>query len=473
MPEEFAAMSVKQLRDGFETGDLLPSDVTAEALARIERLNPALNAFQLIDAEGAGQAAALADARWRAGAPLSPLDGLPLTIKDTVDAAGWPTRSGSRTTSETPAQTDAPVVARLREAGAVILGKTTTPEFGWKGMTDSPLAGVTRNPWNTAHTPGGSSGGAAAALAAGIGVLAHGTDGGGSVRIPASYCGLYGLKPTFGRVPHHPQTSPFATLISSGPIARSMADLAALLMVMIRPDARDWYALPADATDYDAIVAEAPASLAGMRIAVSYDLGGALIQPDVRDAVARAAAVFSDLGADVTEVGPLIAPLRERFERYWLAGFAYRTASIPEADRALMDPGLRALAEDGLKLSLSDYYAGAEARVALGNEMSQFHQHHDLLLTPTMPTSPPPVETVYHSAQFDRFDRAVPFTLPFNLTGQPAASVPCGLCDQGLPIGLQIVGPRFAEATILKAAAAFEQAVPAPKIRSGPLSVAE
>jgi aspartyl-tRNA(Asn)/glutamyl-tRNA(Gln) amidotransferase subunit A len=462
MSDEFAYMSASRLRDGFETGAFLPSDVTAAALARIDRLNPALNAFQVIDADAAADAAASADGRWRAGAPLGRLDGLPMTIKDTVDAAGWPTRSGSRTTPETPAAADAPVVARLREAGAVILGKTTTPEFGWKGMTNSPLAGITRNPWNTAHTPGGSSGGAAAALAAGIGVMAHGTDGGGSVRIPASYCGLYGLKPTFGRVPHHPQTSPFATLISSGPLARSMADLAALLMVMIRPDARDWYALPTDPTDYEAIVAEPQSSLAGMKIAVSYDLGGAEIQSDIRGAVAAAAAVLADLGAEVEEVGPIIAPLRERFERYWLAGFAHRMRSIPEADRALMDPGLRALAEEGLKLGLSDYYAGAEARAALGSDLNLFHQRYDLLLTPTMPTTPPPVETVYHSADFDRFDKAVPFTLPFNLTGQPAASVPCGLCDKGLPIGLQIVGPRFAEATILKAAAAFEQAVPAP-----------
>src|SRR5579863_7804022 len=240
-------LTAAALVERYRAGSLSPVEVVEAALARIGRCEPTLNAFQHVDGEAARTAALLSGERWRRATPRGALDGLPVTIKDMVLTRGWPTLNGSRTTN--PHQSwaeDAPAVARLREAGAILLGKTTTPEFGWKGMTDSPLRGVTHSPWNPAHTPGGSSGGAVASLAAGIGALALGTDGGGSIRIPASYCGLFGFKPTWGRVPHYPQASPFSNLTTAGPLAHSVADAALMLTAIAKPDARDGTALPYD-----------------------------------------------------------------------------------------------------------------------------------------------------------------------------------------------------------------------------------
>ena len=457
MSDEIAYMTATDLIACYRKGALSPSEVIEVVLARLEKLEPGLNAFQLVDADAARAEAARSTDRWAKGEPCGALDGVPISIKDIVATAGWPTRSGSLATPEAPGTFDAPCVARLREAGAVLFGKTTTPEFGWKGMTDSPLKGLTRNPWNLAHTPGGSSGGAGAAMAAGIGALAHGNDGGGSVRIPSSYCGLYGLKPTFGRVPHHPQDSPFSTLSASGPLARSVADAALMLNEMARPDARDWYALPYDGRDY---LADLDAGVAGLKIGLSTDLGGAEVVPEVLAIVTRAANKFADLGAELTEVGPIIEPLRPVFENYWLAGFGFTLSKVAPEKRDLLEPRFRELAEQGAAGSKEVAFAGMVARAALGSEFNRFHESYDLLLTPTMPTPPPTADTPYHSAQFDRWHHAVPFTVPFNLTGQPAASVPCGLTESGLPVGLQIVGPRYSEALILRAMRAFEQAAP-------------
>ncbi len=457
MSDEIAYMTATDLIACYRRGALSPSEAIEVVLARLEKLEPGLNAFQLVDAEAARTAAVQSTERWAKGAPCGALDGVPISIKDIIPTLGWPTRSGSLTTPEGPGEFDAPCVARLREAGAVLFGKTTTPEFGWKGMTDSPLKGVTRNPWNLAHTPGGSSGGAGAAMAAGIGALAHGNDGGGSVRIPSSYCGLYGLKPTFGRVPHHPQDSPFSTLSASGPLARSVADAALMLNEMAKPDARDWYALPYDGRDY---LADLDAGVAGLKIGLSTNLGGAEVVPEVLETVTHAANRFADLGAEVTEVGPVIEPLRPIFEDYWLAGFGFTLSKVAPEKRDLLEPRFRELAERGAAGSKEAAFAGMVARAALGSTFSQFHETFDLLLTPTMPTPPPTADTPYHSEQFDRWHHAVPFTVPFNLTGQPAASVPCGLTVSGLPVGLQIVGPRYSEALILRAMRAFERAAP-------------
>jgi len=286
--------TVADLLRAYRRGQVTPTAVAEAALARIRSLEPTLNAFQLLDEAGALEAAAAADARWAEGRPLGPLDGVPLTIKDIVATKGWPTLSGSRTVDGNgPWDVDAPSVARLREGGAVILGKTTTPEFGWKGMTDSPLAGTTRNPWDPAHTPGGSSGGAAAALAAGIGAIAHGTDGGGSIRIPANYCGLFGIKPTYGRVPHAPNDRAFATLSCNGPIARTVEDAALMLNVISQPDDRDWRALPPDGRDYRIGLDD---GVRGLRLAYAPELGWAEVAAEVL-AATEAAVKSLDLSA--------------------------------------------------------------------------------------------------------------------------------------------------------------------------------
>jgi len=454
---DLAYKTAAELAMLYRAEKLSPVEATKAALARLEQVNPKLNAFMVVDAERALLAAQRSERRWRAHEPLSPLDGQPVTIKDTLNLHGHPTRSGSRTTADTSALEDSPEAARLKEAGAIILGKTTTPEFGWKGMTDGPLFGVTRNPWNLERTPGGSSGGAAAALAAGIGTLAVGTDGGGSIRIPASYCGLFGIKPTFGRVPHHPHAGPFSTLVCSGPLARNVADAAAMLDELARPDTRDWYALPYDEESFGRDLGK---GVKDLRIAFSPSFGEARVDPEVASLVAAAAAEFESLGAKVEQVGAVAPALRPSFEKYWLAGFGYTLAQIPAEKHALLDPHFLPLAQRGLSVSKEEYFAGHMARVELGTRLERFFADWDLLLMPTMPVPPPLASTAYHVQGNDRWEHATPFTVPFNYTGQPAASIPCGVSKAGLPVGLQIVGPRFSERLILQAAAAYEAANP-------------
>jgi len=476
MAEEIAWLSAVDLLARFRAGTLSPVEVTESLLGRIERVQPALNAFQLVDAEGARAAAQASTARWAAGAPVGGLDGVPVTIKDNVLMKGFPTRNGSRTVEPNQAwDEDAPCVARLREAGAVILGKTTLPEFGWKALTDGPLFGATRSPWILRMSPGGSSGGAAACVASGIGPIAFGNDGGGSIRIPASYAGLYGLKPTFGRVPHHPQESPFATLVSGGPLARSVTDTALMLNELAKPDARDPYAAVPDGRDYRIGLED---GVRGLRIAWSPRLGGAEPDPEVLAHVARAVERLAALGAAVEDVGPVFDPLAPLFTDYWLAGFAHRYRSIPEDKRDLMDPRLRALATQGLEVSLERYYACVTGRARLTAQVNAVFTRFDLLVTPTTPVTAPPVETAYHSPEFDRWRHGAPYTVPFNLTGHPGGSAPCGVTGAGLPVGVQIVGARFDEPRVLRAMRALEAADPPawphPRIREtlAPLGVA-
>ncbi len=461
-------MTAATLVDLYRRRELSPVEVMRATLDAATRCDRELNTFQLIDGDAALRAAAESLARWLRGEPLGPLDGVPIPIKDLVDVRGWPTRHGSLSTEpDAVADQDAPCVARLREAGAVLFGKTNTPEFGWKGLTDSPLAGATRNPWNTALSPGGSSGGAAACAAYGVCALAHGNDGGGSVRIPASYCGLYGIKPTFGTVPDYPRVGAYDTLAREGPLCRSVYDAALFLNAVTRPDGRDWYAPPYRDVDYtDALRGD----IAGVRIGLSVTLGGVSPQPFIADAVRAAGRYFESLGAYVDEVDQVFAPLRPRFERYWLGGLHQRVAAVEDTKRDRLDPDLLRVAAAGRDVTLGEFSDGVTERGALAAQMSEWHRYYDLLLCPTMPTDPPPVETPYHTPDFDRWGHATPYTVAFNLTGQPAASIPCGISPDGMPIGLQIVGDRFEDALVLRASRAFEQEHPvhrAPGRRSG------
>src|SRR3954471_17419833 len=295
MSEDLCSLSAAQLLEAYRKHQLSPVDVARAVLERIEKLNPVLNAFNLVS-DRAIEDAKASEARWMAGQPKGLLDGVPVSIKDLLVTKGWPTMRGSKTVdAKGPWNDDAPAVARLREHGAVLLGKTTTPEFGWKGVTDSPLTGITRNPWNPAKTPGGSSGGAAAAVAAGMGPLAVGTDGGGSIRIPCSFTGLFGIKASFGRVPAWP-LSPFGTVAHVGPITRTVADAALMLNVLALPDARDWHALPYEPRDWRTGLED---GVRGLRIAFSPDLGYAKVDAEVAQIVRQAVEVFTDLGANV------------------------------------------------------------------------------------------------------------------------------------------------------------------------------
>lgn len=461
MTESDCFLTIAELSERYASGSATPGMIAELHLQRLARIDPLLNAMQVVDADGALAAAEASDARWRSGTPLGPLDGITVTIKDNVDIAGFPTRHGSLTTSDAPALNDSPVVARLREAGAVILGKTRLPEFGWKGLTDGPLqSGPTRNPWNTNVSPGGSSGGAAACVAAGIGTIAFGNDGGGSIRIPANLCGLYGIKPTFGRVPHHLQEGMFATLVSGGPIARTVADAITTLAVMARPDDRDWFALPPVPPDW---LSGLTPRLAGLRIAYAPVLGGIGADDEVRAIVDAAIETLRRHGATITEVPSPIGELKGRFEAYWIGAFARRMRLIPRERWGDLDPAFRDLAERGMAVTTDQLLDAEAARAALGREFAMFHREYDLLLTPTMPHVAPPVETIYHCQAYDRWRDSVPFTLPFNLTGQPASTAPCGLSASGLPVGLQVVGPKYAEPLILEAGLAIEAALGFPQ----------
>ena len=434
-------------------------------LRRAAALQPHLNALVLIDKDGAQAAAKAAESRWRKGEPLSALDGIPTTIKDTTNVKGWPTRYGSHSTDETPAPDNAAVTDRLLAAGMIIFGKSATPEFGWKALTDSPLQGFTRNPWNLAHSPGGSSGGASSLTAAGINPFNHGNDGGGSIRIPASHTGLVGLKPSYGRIPQYPADAPFADVISQGVLARSVLDTAMALNVTAGPDPRDWRSLPTEARDYTVGL---DAGVRGWKIGLSLDLGHVKADPEVRELVAAAARRFEELGAHVEEVGPMFEPLQEHFEPLWIGSFATRFRQIPTQLHDKLDPGLRALMEKGLAITLADYARAFEARSRLARDLALWHRNYDLLLAPVAPTAGPPVETLYNSEAFPRWTKGAPYTLPCNLTGQPAASMPAGLTSAGLPVGIQIIGPPRADDVVLRAMRAFESATgwtwPQPKV---------
>src|SRR4029078_6278347 len=384
------------------------------------------------------------------------LDGVPVSIKDIILTKGWSTLRGSKTIDpKGPWNDDAPVVARLREHGAVLLGKTTTPEFGWKGVTDGPLTGITRNPWNSAKTPGGSSGGGAAAVASGMGPLTIGTDGGGALRITCAFTGLFGLKPSFGRVPAWP-LSPFGTVAHVGPIARSVTDAALMLNVLSLPDARDWHALRYDSRDWRSGLDQ---GVDDLRIAFSPELGYANVDAEVADIVRKAVKVFTELGAQVEEKHPGFENPEPIFRAHWFAGAAALLAAIAAARRQFIDPGLLEVAAEGEKISAGEVMAAQMKRGALGAHMTLFHRAYALLVTPTLAVAAfdagvefPPGKT--------RWIDWTPFSFPFNLTQQPAASIPCGLTRDGLPVGLHIVGPRYNDGIVLRAARAFETARP-------------
>lgn len=452
MPEDIALLSATDLLQAYRGKQLSPVEAARAAIERIERYNSTLNVYCLVEAESAMAAARAAEGRWHKGEPKGLLDGVPTSIKDVVLTKGWPTLRGSRAvTRDQPWDEDAPSVARLRAHGAVLLGKTTTPEFGWKGITDSPLTGVTRNPWNPVLTPGGSSGGAAAAIATGMGALAIGTDGGGSIRIPAGFTGVYGIKPSFGRVPAAP-LSPFGTLSHVGPLTRTVADAALMLTVIAEPDGRDWHALPYDARDYRIGI---DGGVRGLRIAFSTNLGYVPVDAEVSAIVAKAVDVFVDSGAHVEVLDPGFENPLDTFTKLWFAGAANLTRPFDAEQRAVLDPGLAEIAAEGAAISLMDYLAAVNRRGALGQLMNLFHERYDLLLTPTLPI-PAFAAGQETPTQNGHWMDWTPFTYPFNLTQQPAASVPCGLTRSGLPVGLQIVGPRHDDALVLRASRAFE-----------------
>jgi len=465
MTADLAMMPAHQLVKLYKARKASPVEAAKAAIARIEAFNPKLNAFQHLDPDGALRAARAAEKRWKKGGKrLSDIDGVPITIKDMVLTKGMPTRMGSLATDENgPWTVEAPVAQRLREAGTVLLGKTTSPEYGWKGVTDSRLFGTTHNPWKLERTPGGSSGGGVAAEAVGMGTLAVGTDGAGSVRIPCAFTGLFGLKPTQGRVPLFPPSAQ-GTLSHIGPMTRSVRDAALMMNVIARPDPRDPYGRPDDAEDY---LKGFDKGVKGLTIAYSPHLGFVekeKIDRDVAAAVEAAVRVFRTLGAKVVEDSPDLAGLDPRriLNAHWQSNVVMLFRSYSAEKQALMDPGLVKAAEVGANLGQEAIVTAIHQRQQLGVIMNQFMAKYDLLLTPTMPMT---AFEVNQNAAWggDGVDIGwTPFTLTFNLTRQPAATIPCGLDRDGLPIGLQIVGGHARDALVLRAAAAYERVRPIP-----------
>lgn len=461
MSKKLNWLSAKSLAKGFAKGKFSPVEVAKACLAQIEKSESAINAMSLVDAKTTLDMAKASERRWNKRKPIGPLDGVPVLIKDLLLTKGWPTSRGSKTVDQAgPWEVDAPSVARLREAGAVFLGLTTTPEFGWKGVTDSPLTGITRNPWNTAMTPGGSSGGSAAGLAAGYAPLALGTDGGGSIRIPAGFTGTFGLKPSFGRVPAFP-LSPFGTVAHIGPMTRKVADAALMMNTIAQPDNRDWFSLPYDDRDY---LKNLDRGVKGLRIAFSPSLGYVKVDPEIAAAVKRAVELLKSMGAKVTVIDPGFADPANCFRILWWSAARTVISGLPDEKKALLDPALADVGEQAASITVADVFEANKQRGLLGTQMRLFMENFDVLITPTLPVpafgagllQPDNPDTA--SDGHGKWVNWTPFTYPFNLTQQPAASVPCGFTMAGLPIGLHVIGRMFDDRTVLRVCAAYESA---------------
>ena len=458
MSDEITSLSAVELVEQYRTKRLSPVEAVQAALARIEKLQPIYNAFVLVDEEAALRWARESEARWQKGEPLGLVDGVPSTVKDLILTKGWPTRRGSRTVDpKQPWEEDGASVARMKEQGAVFLGKTTTPEFGWKGVTDSPLTGTTCNPWDTRMTPGGSSGGAAVASALGMGALHIATDGGGSIRIPAGFCGLFGFKPTWGIVPVYPH-SPALTLWHQGPIARTVSDAALMLTVIARPDTRDWYQAPPLDIDYRKQLDD---GIAGLRIAYSPTLGYAKVDPEVARLVEKGVQAFAELGAKVEQIDLNLEDPIAIMQPLWAVALALAIAPMTPEQRALCDQPMLELAEPGFHLSALQYRQVEKARETFARRMVGLHADYDVLITPQLATTAFAVNyEVPPDTDMKRWWQWSPFTYAFNLSQQPAATVPCGFAHNGLPVAMQMVGAKFADALVLRAARAYEQAHP-------------
>ncbi|WP_157982153.1 amidase family protein [Oceanicella sp. SM1341] len=459
-------LSARRLLEGYARAEFTPVDVARACLARIEATQGALNAFCLIDSPRTLAEAGAPAARWATGAPQGPLDGVPVSIKDLIDVAGWPTLSGSNATSpEThTAARDAAQVARLRAAGAVILGKTTTTEFGHKGVSDSPRTGATRNPWNLALTTGGSSCGAGAAAAAGLGPLHLGNDGGGSVRIPASFCGVIGVKPGAGTLVTD-RAGITGPLVASGPLTRHAGDAALLLDVIAHrgPVEADGTLLSGPGLAPGAFSDGLALGASGLRIGWLPTLSGAPVEAETAALVRAGLEVLCSLGAEAEETALDLPRAEEAYITILSAGTALFVNEMSPGQRALMEPALMELVRVGMAVTAAEYaHAYHRLRGGCIASLRALFTRYDLLVLPTMPAPAFPLFHDYPGPQ-DRGWRAdwTPFTFPFNLAGLPAASLPCGLTGAGLPVGMQVVAPWGHEARLMGAVAAFCAAAPA------------
>ena len=454
-----------ELVSAIRAKELSAVEIASTVLERIASLEPKLNGFAHVAAEEAMAAAADADNAIANGEPVGPLHGVPVTIKDLEPVGGMPFERGTYLFRGDVAPADNVVVARLRNAGAIILGKTTTPEFGWKGVSQSPLTGVTHNPWKLGLNAGASSSGAGVGAAAGYGPLHQGSDGAGSIRMPAHFCGVYGLKPTYGRVPQSPMT-PSDNTVHLGPLTRTVADAALMLKVMAGRHPDDQSSLEGPPADYLRYLADRPRA---PRIAFSPDLGHARVDPEVAALVRKAAEAFeADLGWRVEQVETPWGPKGAELARFFWPAHYSRYADRAAAFRDKMDPGFLACLEAGLPFTLADYLKMKVVKLAYCAEIHHFFEDWDFLLTPAASVAAFPATQLqpdhWPQHEWDWMSWAE-FSYPFNLAQNPAASVPCGFTTSGLPVGLQIVGRRCDDLGVLQMSAAFEAARPWASVR--------
>lgn len=449
-----ALMTAEELLGHYARRNLSPVEAVQAITERIARLNKQVNAFAVLTANFLPQAKE-SESRWQAGRPRGLLDGVPVTVKDLVDVGGLPTRRGSRLTDPAAVEHDAPSVLALRDEGAVVMGKTTTTEFGWKSPGDCPLHGITRNPWNPTHTPGGSSSGAAAAAAAGCGPLHLATDAGGSIRIPAAWSGVVGLKPSFGRVPQWPLGA-FGTVAVAGPITRSVRDAALMLSAMARYDLRDPYCLPDAKRDWRDGIED---GVAEMRVAVLRRPGfEAPVDWEGIAAVEDAARILSEAGAEVEEAEPDLPDTREIFGRIWGVAIAKLVNSFPETRRHMLDQGMLDVAREAEGMLATEFLEGEAQRVRAAHAMARLHQRYDLVLCPTVPGLAPLADAPVADPIQALWTSWAPWTFTFNLTRQPAISVPMGLSGNGLPRAVQLAAALYRDDLVLRAARTLEVA---------------
>jgi aspartyl-tRNA(Asn)/glutamyl-tRNA(Gln) amidotransferase subunit A len=456
---ELAFTSATDLLGLMRDRALSPVELMRATVARAEALDSQLNAICTPTFETALDGARAAEQRYARGGTLPPLLGLPVTIKDLAFVKGVPCMGGSKIYRDRVPDFDSLHVERLAAAGALSIGKTSVPELGWKGVSTSPVTGVTFNPWRLGYNAGGSSAGAAACAAAGIGPLHQGSDGAGSIRMPAAFCGVFGLKPSFGRVPYFPMPNN-GNISHVGPMTRCVADAALMLQVMAGPDDRDPTSLEAPPEDF---VGRLDAGVAGLRVAFSPDLGYLRVDPEVAAPVRAAALAFEELGCVVDEADPGWDDPIEMEHTHYTACFAGLLEPYLPRWRGDIDPGLVALVDEGMQVSAAQFVRAQAARAALQDRAYAFFQRYDLLLTPSLSVAAFPVERLIpeHWPQHPwDWLRWAGFSYPFNMTWLPAATCPCGFTSDGLPVGLQIVAARFRDLRVLQAARAFELARP-------------
>ncbi|MBB4687157.1 amidase [Amycolatopsis jiangsuensis] len=445
-----ADLTADELIAGYRARTFSPVEVTEAVLTRVEAREPELHALYAYDAASAREDAKASEVRWQAGAPAGPIDGVPLTLKENIATRGTPVPLGTAATSLTPAVADAPAAARVRESGAVLLAKTTMPDYGMLTSGLSSFHVASRNPWNLERTPGGSSAGAAAAAAAGYGPLHVGSDIGGSVRLPAGWCGLVGLKPSFGRVPVDP---PFAGRVI-GPLTRTVADTARLMSVLSLPDERDHLSLPPETLDWSA-----PGSLSGLRVGLQLSAGVGLdVESAVAAAVTEAARLFESAGAVVEPMDPFLTrDLLDRLDVFWRVRALSDLSGLPPERRARVLPVISEWAAGAESATGLDVYRGFAAMDGISVAALRATAPYDLVLSPTCAVPAPPADWASPTNDPSRPFEHIGFTLPYNMSGQPSISLNCGYHPADQPIGLQITGPRFADLAVLQAAAAYEQ----------------